>query len=107
MSETTRSRKGIWINLALLAAIAVVFIGSLAIGHAVFGSGEGEAFGGTDGAAADAIAESGYKPWFTSLFQPTGEIESGLFALQAALGAGVLGFALGWYRCKSKLTKSQ
>jgi cobalt/nickel transport protein len=37
-----------------------------------------------------------YRPWFSPVFRPSsGEIESGLFALQAALGAGYFGFALG------------
>ena len=34
-------------------------------------------------------AHPNYKPWFRSIWQPPGgEIESLLFALQAALGAG-------------------
>ena len=37
-----------------------------------------------------------YEPWFQPILEPaSGEIESLLFALQAAAGAGVLGFALG------------
>ena len=37
-----------------------------------------------------------YEPWFSPIFEPaSGEIESLLFALQAALGAGVIGFVLG------------
>ncbi len=37
-----------------------------------------------------------YEPWFSSLYEPaSGEIESLLFAVQAALGAGVAGFILG------------
>lgn len=55
-------------------------------------------FAGADGLAGDAIAEIApdYEPWFNSLFEPaSGEIESLLFASQAALGAGVCGFILG------------
>ncbi|NHA67303.1 energy-coupling factor ABC transporter substrate-binding protein [Phycicoccus flavus] len=58
-------------------------------------------YGGTDSAATDAIAASdpGYEPWFTHLWAPRSkEVESGLFALQAALGGGVVGFALGTLR---------
>ena len=37
-----------------------------------------------------------YKPWCSSLSEPaSSEIESLLFALQAAIGAGVVGFVLG------------
>ncbi len=55
-------------------------------------------FAGADGLAETAITEINpdYKPWFESLYEPaSGEIESLLFALQAAIGAGVVGFVLG------------
>jgi cobalt/nickel transport protein len=48
-------------------------------------------FGGADGQAEEAIAEinADYEPWFSPIFEPkSGEIESLLFALQAAIGAG-------------------
>ena len=47
-------------------------------------------FGGADGLAEELIVEThpDYEPWFSPLFEPaSGEIESLLFALQAALGA--------------------
>ncbi|AEY65203.1 energy-coupling factor ABC transporter substrate-binding protein [Clostridium sp. BNL1100] len=55
-------------------------------------------FSGSDGLAEEQIAkiDPDYKPWFESLLVPkSGEIESLLFALQAAIGAGVVGFILG------------
>lgn len=55
-------------------------------------------FGGADGAAEEAITEvaPGYTPWFTPLLEPPGgETESLLFALQAALGAGLIGNGMG------------
>lgn len=55
-------------------------------------------FGGADGQAEEAITEidPDYQPWVESLLEPaSGEIESLLFALQAAIGAGVVGFVLG------------
>ena len=55
-------------------------------------------FAGADGLAETAITEINpdYGPWFSSLYEPaSGEIESLLFAVQAALGAGVAGFILG------------
>ncbi len=53
-------------------------------------------FSGTDATVTEMI-ESGHEaePWFENLFSPAPEIESGLFAMQAGLGAGILGFALG------------
>ena len=55
-------------------------------------------FGGADGMAGELIEESDpdYEPWFQPIFEPaSGEVESLLFALQAAIGAGVVGFVLG------------
>jgi cobalt/nickel transport protein len=69
--------------------------------------GEDERFGGTDAAATEQIEQDNpdYEPWFSPLYAPTGgEIESGLFALQAALGAGVLGYALGALNERRKRT---
>ncbi|MCS6889113.1 energy-coupling factor ABC transporter substrate-binding protein [Chloroflexus sp.] len=56
-------------------------------------------FGGADVAAEEAIVEIApdYEPWFAPLFEPPGsETESLLFALQAGLGAGVIGYFFGW-----------
>jgi cobalt/nickel transport protein len=58
-------------------------------------------FGGADGQATEAIEkiQPSYRAWFDPLIElPSGEIESLLFASQAALGAGVLGFVIGLYR---------
>lgn len=57
---------------------------------------DAEAFAGTDAVVTQILEDDGVEPWFKPVFEPgSGEIESGLFALQAALGAGVLGYALG------------
>ena len=58
----------------------------------------GAEFGGADGQAEEAITELSpdYEPWFQPILEPaSGEVESMLFALQAAIGAGVVGFILG------------
>lgn len=58
-------------------------------------------FGGADGEAEVAITEIApdYVPWFTSLWEPpSGEIESLFFSAQAALGAGIIGYALGLWK---------
>ena len=55
-------------------------------------------FGGADGQAEEAIQvlKPDYEPWFEPILEPaSGEIEPLLFALQAAVGAGVVGFVLG------------
>lgn len=84
------------INLGLVIALVAVFAISFAIG--THRTDPEERFGGTDGAATTQIQEShpDYEPWFHSFFKPeSGEVESGLFALQAGLGGVVLGFAIG------------
>lgn len=65
-------------------------------------------FGGADGVAEEAISEvaPNYTPWFAPLAQPPGgETESLLFAVQAALGAGVVGYGIGFYRGRSEQKK--
>lgn len=62
------------------------------------GQNEVEIFAGADGQAKEMVTQiqPKYKPWFEPLLEPpSGEIESMLFALQAALGAGFIGYWLG------------
>jgi len=65
-------------------------------------SGNSEsAFTGTDDQAKDLIQEvrPEYVPWFRPVWKPpSGEVETLLFTLQAALGAGVLGYVIGYFR---------
>ena len=89
------SRKS-WTTIALVAALVLIFGVSFVVGG--IHTNPDERFAGTDSVATSTIQESNpdYEPWFQPFFQPeSGEVESGLFALQAALGAGVVGYALG------------
>ncbi len=66
---------------------------------------KGAEFGGADGEAEVAITEINpdYEPWFSSIWEPpSGEIESLLFSLQAAIGAGTIFYVLGYMKGKSK-----
>ncbi|WP_420175797.1 energy-coupling factor ABC transporter substrate-binding protein [Luteococcus sp. OSA5] len=96
MSERISSpRPRAWVSALLVAAVVAIFALSMALAPRPDDESV-EAFGGTDAAATEALAAQGVEPWFEPIFEPgSGEIESGLFALQAAAGAGVLGFALG------------
>ncbi|MHB1420519.1 MAG: energy-coupling factor ABC transporter substrate-binding protein [Bacillota bacterium] len=61
-------------------------------------------FNGADNQVKDVITQidPGYKPWFHSLWTPpSSEVESLLFAVQAALGAGFIGYFIGYSRGKS------
>ncbi|ADU94182.1 energy-coupling factor ABC transporter substrate-binding protein [Geobacillus sp. Y412MC52] len=69
----------------------------------------GSAFGGTDDQAEKAIQAINphYRPWFESIFTlPGGEVETLLFSLQAALGAGVIGYVVGLYKGRSERENS-
>jgi len=84
----------------------VIAVIALAVMPLVFVRGE---YGGADGEAEKAITEiqPDYQPWFNHFFEPaSGEIESLLFATQAALGAGVIGYAVGLYKGRSQRQKS-
>ncbi len=56
-------------------------------------------WGGADVAASNKIIEiSDYKPWFSPIWKPpSGEIETLFFSLQAAIGAGIIGYIAGLY----------
>lgn len=83
------------INGLLLLLVAALAVLPLALG---LGEGKEEPFTGADTQAEAAITElkPDYEPWFSPLYEPpSGEVESALFALQAALGAGVLAYYFG------------
>ena len=65
-------------------------------------------FGGADDQARNLITEikPEYKPWFEPIIEPaSGEIASLLFALQAAIGAGFIGFYIGVGRTREKMRR--
>ncbi|MBC2701934.1 MAG: energy-coupling factor ABC transporter substrate-binding protein [ANME-2 cluster archaeon] len=63
-------------------------------------------FGGADGEAEGVIEEltgGTYEPIADPIWEPpSGEIESLLFSLQAAIGALVIGYYFGYYRGKKQ-----
>lgn len=91
-------KDNIWKKNLVLAFFVIV----LAVIPLIFVNGE---YGGSDDAAEGVITEvdAGYSPWFNSLWEPpSGEIESLLFALQAAIGAGIICYYIGYQIGKSK-----
>ncbi len=65
----------------------------------------GAEYGGADGEAEVVITEISpeYEPWFASFWEPpSGEIESLLFVLQAAIGSGIVFYVIGYYVGKKK-----
>lgn len=90
-------------NLVLKNVMLIFLVAALTVIPLVMQ--RGAEFGGADGQAEQVITETnpGYEPWFQSFWEPpSGEIESLLFALQAALGSGFIGYYLGYVRGKGK-----
>lgn len=87
-------------NLVLLAAAAAVAVLPLTVSFT-----EEATFAGADNRAQAAILEMhpDYQPWVSPVWQPpSGEVASLLFALQAAIGAGFLGYYFGLRRGQAK-----
>lgn len=67
-------------------------------------------FEGADDQAEDVIGEINpdYEPWFDALWEPpSGEIESLLFSLQVAIGAGVIGYIFGMMKERRKIATNR
>jgi len=84
--------------LLLLGAILLAVWPLVMVNLPGQGGAPAELFTGTDDQATAAIARVApdYRPWAEPLWEPpSGEIESLLFSLQAAVGAGVIGYVIG------------
>ncbi len=83
-----------WNNWLLLLGVVILTVVPLVVV-------KDSEFGGADGQAVEVIetVQPDYQPWFEPILEPPGgETESLLFALQAALGAGAIGYVIGLYR---------
>jgi cobalt/nickel transport protein len=83
------AREGNWIGLAGVVLVVFALV--------AYGSRRTRSLVGSDEKACAAIVavHPDYQPWFEPLWQPSGALsESALFALQAALGAGLVGYAI-------------
>ncbi|WP_017314555.1 energy-coupling factor ABC transporter substrate-binding protein [Mastigocladopsis repens] len=92
-----------WNNWLLVLAVLVLTVTPLMLR-------KGAEFGGSDGQAQEEIKkiQPQYEPWFNSLIQlPSKEVESLLFAVQAAAGAGVIGYVIGLYKGRSEQSNKQ
>ena len=87
----------------VVAALIIVFAALFLVQNAGIQAAGEEAWEGADGEAADLIEASGYEPWIEPFWEPpSGEIESLLFALQAAIGAIIIGYTFGYWRASRK-----
>lgn len=97
-SSRTLGSGMVWLLLGIVVLLAVV---------PLFLHPESE-FGGADGQAEEVITaiNPDVEPWFSPLIEPPGgETESLLFALQAAVGAGVIGYFLGLKRGETRSSR--
>lgn len=84
----------------------LIILGLVVFALATGGDSE---WGGADGGAEDMISETGYEPWFESPLwaPPSGEVESLLFAIQAAIGTGVACTIFGYWLGQSRSRKEE
>lgn len=63
-------------------------------------------FGGADVAGTGAISSQSpsYVPWAAPIWKPPPETESMLFALQAAIGAIVIGYFIGYEKARQEFS---
>ena len=90
------------IYVAGFAVIAILVLATLA-----YGASQGYEFGGADDGAEGVVedVDEGYEPWTSGIwgdYELPGETESLLFALQAAIGAFIIGYFVGLSRQKKK-----
>ncbi len=95
--------KSKWNSWLLVLGVVVLTVSPLIIKP-------GAEFGGSDGQGQEAIKEiqPEYKPWFSPVFEVSSvEVQSMLFAVQAAAGAGVIGYVIGLYKGRMEGEKKQ
>ena len=98
-------------NLLLIAAVVLLSALPLWLVQKPAADADGqtaEIFTGADDKAKNMIGtiNPDYQPWFSPIIEPaSGEIASLLFALQAALGAGVIGYYLGVSVTREKMRR--
>jgi cobalt/nickel transport protein len=89
-----------WKQIGLLIVVVVLLVAPLVYYNGSTDSTAG-AFGGSDDQGSDAVTQvdPSYKIWAQPIWEPpSGEIESFLFALQAAIGAIIIGYVFGrWH----------
>jgi len=73
-----------------LLAVAVILISAVLLNP-------NSDFSGTDDSGGDVIddVDPNYEPWFENIWEPSGELETLFFTLQAAIGALIIGYFLG------------
>ncbi len=73
-----------------LLAVAIILVSAILLNP-------NSDFSGTDDGGGDVIGDvdPDYQPWFQSIWEPSGELQTLFFTLQAAIGALIIGYFLG------------
>lgn len=103
MTSSTQTKQPTANNWLLILGVVLLAVLGLIVGNMLVPDSE---FGGADGQAEEVIAsiDPDVEPWFDPLWEPPGgETESLLFALQAALGGGIVGYVIGLKRGQKKV----
>ena len=88
-------------NLFLLLGVAVLAVIALILNG-------GADFAGTDVKILGELERTDYKPWFAAIWEPpSAEVESFLFALQAGIGAGFIGYFFGYMQGRKKAIRER
>jgi len=88
-------------DIILLVLVVVIAVAPMVM-YSGLGDEEGY-FTGTDDVASEIVEDAGYEPNPITLWEPpSGEIESLLFAVQAAIGGIVLGYFIGKWQGEAK-----
>ncbi|HON34690.1 MAG TPA: energy-coupling factor ABC transporter substrate-binding protein [Methanothrix sp.] len=80
--------------LGIVALFAILFIYQSTTGEHEWAGADDQSEG-----VIDELTDGAYEPWSSPIWEPpSGEVESLLFALQAALGSLAIGYFLGYYQ---------
>ena len=89
-----------------LEAAVLILLLLFIVSFAYTSSNGSHQWSGADSQAQGVISDltgGDYEPWYQSIYAPpSGEIESLLFALQAAVGSLIIGYFLGYYRAMAR-----
>jgi cobalt/nickel transport protein len=93
-------------DIILLVLVVLIAVAPMVI-YSGLGEDEGY-FSGTDNVASGIVEDTGFEPSPIILWEPpSGEIESLLFAVQAAIGGIILGYFLGLWRGQASRNKEE
>jgi len=93
-------------NIILLILVVIIAVAPMVM-YSDLGD-DHDYFTGTDDVASDIVEESGYEPNPIILWEPpSAEIESLLFAVQAAIGGVILGYFIGRWQGEAKRNNNE